>query len=250
MKKSKKDKLFAAIVTIVLHVAVVLILLFSFIEKSEQLPDGGGILVQVGFVDNASGNSETIDSQPVPEPKSSSTPQPQEEMLTQEEPSINLEEQKKREEEERKRKEEEEKRAAQTNQTVASAFSKFTESKGDSESGDGSQGNQQGNSENGASSGIGGYGNISLGGRGISGVLPKPAYDKSNDEGTIVVNITVDAEGKVTEARATVTGSKGTAYHNPNLRTAAEKAARNTKFNPSNDPTQKRGTITYYFKTN
>ncbi len=250
MEKSKKDKLFAAIVTIALHTAVALILLFSFIEKSEQLPDGGGVLVQVGFVDNALGNSEVIDSQPIPEQKSSSTPQqPQEEMLTQEEPSINLEEQKRKEEEERKRAEEE-RRAAQTNQTVASAFSKFTGNKGDGESGEGSQGSQQGNSETGASSGIGGYGDISLGGRGISGILPKPAYDKSNDEGTIVVNITVDAEGKVTEARATVTGSKGTAYHNPNLRAAAEKAARNTKFNPSNDPTQKRGTITYYFKTN
>ncbi len=249
MEKRKKDKLVAAIVTIALHVVVVLILLFSIIEKNEQLPDGGGVLVQVGLVAEASGSSEVLDAQPIPEEVLPSTPQTNEDMLTQEEPSINLEEQKRKEEEERKRKEEE-KRAAQTNQAVASAFSKFTDSKGDSESGAGSQGSQQGNSNIGASAGIGGYGDINLGGRGINGVLPKPAYDKSNDEGTIVVNITVDPNGTVTEARATVTGSKGTAYHNPNLRSAAEKAARKTKFNPSNDPTQKRGTITYYFKTN
>ncbi len=248
MEKSKKDKLFAAIVSLTIHLAIALILLFSIIQKEEQLPDGGGILVQVGLVAEASGSTEVIDSQPVPKQTTPSTPQPQEEMLTQEEPSINLEEQKRKEEEERKRKEEE-KRAEQTDKAVASAFSKFSDSKGNSESGKGSEGSQQGNSDTGASSGIGGYGDINLGGRGISGVLPKPAYDKSNDEGTIVVNITVDAAGNVTEARATVTGSKGTAYHNPNLRSAAEKAARNTKFNPSNDPTQKRGTITYYFKT-
>ena len=65
-----------------------------------------------------------------------------------------------------------------------------------------------------------------MGGRGLKGELPIPQYDASNDEGTIVVSIYVDAQGKVTQAAATPSGSRGTAYANLTLRARAEAAAR------------------------
>jgi colicin import membrane protein len=148
--------------------------------------------------------------------------------------------------------EEKQQRIQATNARAANAFSRTsnTGTAGQNEGVAGGQGNQ------GVPSGTvgartygpgGGTGdsNISydLGGRGFQS-LPKPPYDYQG-EGKVVVEVTVDQAGKVTNARAGVTGS--TTADEYLLRVARE-AALKARFDVSpNTPIQK-GTITYNFK--
>lgn len=89
--------------------------------------------------------------------------------------------------------------------------------------------------------GAGGGGNF-LGSR---TALNKPKPDKLCDEGTVVVEITVDRNGKVISAKP---GAKGTTNSVACLYDAAKKAAMNTKFNPdSNAPEKQFGYIIYNF---
>lgn len=78
--------------------------------------------------------------------------------------------------------------------------------------------------------------------------LVKPPYPeiarKSNIQGSVTVEITIDEEGKVISAKA----SEGPAL----LRPVAEDAARKSKFKPStasNQPVKAKGFIVYNFKT-
>jgi len=74
--------------------------------------------------------------------------------------------------------------------------------------------------------------------------LPKPAYP-GNEEGVVVVAVTVDKYGKVTNAEA---GVQGTSTSNTALIQAAKEAALKARFNA--DPTAaafQKGTITYRF---
>ena len=92
-------------------------------------------------------------------------------------------------------------------------------------------------------SGSAGYGTWDLGGRDMIGELPRPAYN-IQEEGRVVVTITVDPDGNVTETRI----NNRTNTTNLQLRNAAEEAARRTKFNAIGGKNKQTGTITYYFK--
>lgn len=141
---------------------------------------------------------------------------------------------------ERERKEAEE--AAR--RRVAGAFGKGSrmDSKGDTK-GEGLQGSPEGNAPAGAISGTGGYGTFSLGGRSIGeGGLPRPVYNVQ-DEGRVVVTITVNPAGYVI-----ATGiNRQTNTVNPALRKAAEDAAKKARFNAVSGLNNQVGTITYYF---
>ncbi len=77
--------------------------------------------------------------------------------------------------------------------------------------------------------------------------MVKPVYSE-NEEGVVVVTITVDISGNVTNA---VAGARGTTSMNQNLWQAAVKAARATRFDANNNaPAQQTGTITYRFVLN
>jgi outer membrane biosynthesis protein TonB len=118
----------------------------------------------------------------------------------------------------------------------------------------GGNGNGNGNgngSGNGSGSG-GGNGNGNGKGNGagyaLSGRIaiskPKPAYN-CNEEGTVVVQITVDKNGTVIDAKP---GARGTTNSANCLSSQAKVAAMNTKWNASSDGTEKQvGTITYNF---
>jgi TonB family protein len=82
-----------------------------------------------------------------------------------------------------------------------------------------------------------------LQGRGLREGLPRPsaAY---NEEGTVVVYVTVDNNGNVTTAEIR---QQGTTTQNSTLRRLAVEAARKAKFKPSSRTAQG-GTITYVFK--
>jgi colicin import membrane protein len=74
--------------------------------------------------------------------------------------------------------------------------------------------------------------------------MPKPNYP-GKEEGTVVVKITVDRNGKVTIAEP---GQRGTTTMNPDLYDAAKRAALLARFNvDENAPAFQTGTITYRF---
>lgn len=129
---------------------------------------------------------------------------------------------------------------------VSGAFGKGAQmegNKGTSASGTGTEGSKEGNSSTGAKTGTGGYGTFDLGGRSLgTGSLPKPAYNVQ-EEGRVVVNITVNSAGQVISTGINPqTNTVSTA-----LRKAAEDAAKKARFNTVDGVTNQTGTITYYF---
>ena len=92
--------------------------------------------------------------------------------------------------------------------------------------------------------GNGGYGSFDLQGRelGEEG-LPRPAYN-TQDEGRVVVTITVNPKGEVIGTQI----NKRTNTNNPLLRKAALDAARKARFNSIDGIENQTGTIIYYFK--
>ncbi|MFY9151505.1 MAG: cell envelope integrity protein TolA [Prolixibacteraceae bacterium] len=95
----------------------------------------------------------------------------------------------------------------------------------------------------GAGGGVGNGVSYSLDGRNAQS-LPKPYYP-GNEEGIVVVQVTVDKSGLVKKAEA---GVKGSNTANPELIAAAKKAALQARFNADeNAAAFQVGTITYRF---
>lgn len=96
----------------------------------------------------------------------------------------------------------------------------------------------------GEGSGLGNSGiSYDLQGRGVQ-TLPKPEY-KIQEEGRVVVEVSVDREGNVIQA---VPGSKGSTTLNENLLKVAKDAAMKARFEVKQDaPVTQKGTITYNF---
>ena len=92
--------------------------------------------------------------------------------------------------------------------------------------------------------GEGGYGTWDLGGRDMIGDMPKPSYKGIQEEGRVVVTITVSPNGEVIGTRI----NNRTNTTNKQMRNAAEEAARKTKFNSISGTENQTGTIIYYFK--
>lgn len=122
---------------------------------------------------------------------------------------------------------------------------------GEGETGNpGNQGSVDGSTESNSHVGgpVGGGDGISfsLGGRSHL-LLPSPEYPKQKS-GRVVVEVTVDRNGKVTKATG---GVKGSTTTDVDLVKAAERAALLAKFNTKPDaPAEQIGTITYVFKLN
>ena len=111
--------------------------------------------------------------------------------------------------------------------------------------GGGGQGGR-GNNPNGFGEGTGGI-RIKMDGR-TAQSLPKPRYDEQED-GTVVVKITVDRSGNV--VNATTDGVRGSTTTNKNLHSEAISAAKRAKFNLKADaPPEQIGYITYTFLRN
>lgn len=281
--KLNKDDVYSIIGTVVFHGIIFLILWFSIL-KTVVPDEDGGVLVNFGNVDAAAGLFEpkytgqelpqetTTPSPPVPEPQVET---PKEEMITQElEESVSLEQEKKKKEEQKRkkeadeirRKEEEEKERVRREEAekkrlaeerrkkeeaisnkVAGAFGMGQaqgNSQGDAAEGSGNQGSPFGNSDHGANEGVGGYGSFNLNGRSIgAGGLPRPAYTVQ-EEGRIVINITVDPKGNVIFAEV----GRGTNIDNGSMRKSALDAAKKAKFNSISGANNQSGTITYVYK--
>lgn len=181
---------------------------------------------------------DTIDSISITE---QTDKQPKEKTLPQKiEDSIVLakkkeEQQKKKEEAEKKRLEEERHKKEQAiNNRVAGAFGiKKTESN--------NQNSPFGNSDNKANKSSGNSFNLT--GRSITGGFPLPAYTHQ-EEGKIIIKITVDPEGNVIFAEI----ENGTNIDNGSMRKSAIDAAKRAKFNSINGANNQSGTITYVYK--
>jgi colicin import membrane protein len=115
--------------------------------------------------------------------------------------------------------------------------------------GTGNQGVPQGsaNAEKyGPGGGIGNGISASLDGR-TAQILPKPDF-VGNEDGKVVVLVTVDKSGRVTKADP---GVKGSNTANPELLAAAKRAALQARFNADGTaPSFQTGTITYRFTLN
>ncbi|MDX9882809.1 MAG: hypothetical protein RBS73_12155 [Prolixibacteraceae bacterium] len=162
-------------------------------------------------------------------------------------------EQRRREEAERKKREEEQRQISEINSRAKNVFG--TSGQGDTDSkstgqgvtySGGNQGSPSGSANSDSYNKGGGIGNgpsYSLGGRSAL-ALPLPYYP-GNEEGVVVVQVTVDKSGNVTKA---VSGARGSTTLLPELLNAAQKAALLAKFNvDANAPAFQQGTITYRF---
>lgn len=231
-----------------------------------------GVLVNFGNIQAAAGMFEPrysgseLPQEQIPPPTVSQPEAKTEDLITQDlEESVALEDQKKKEREEKERKELAEKQRIQREEAerkrleeerkkkeqaisnrVAGAFGIGQGdggSQGDAATGEGNQGSPFGNSDHGANEGIGGYGSFNLNGRSIgTGGLPRPAYT-IQEEGRIVINITVDPNGNVIFADV----GRGTNIDNASMRKSALEAAKRAKFNSINGTNNQSGTITYRY---
>ena len=265
-----QEKIFGYIGSLIFCAIMFLILWLSVLKTI--IPQGEqGLLVNFGNVNEASGmfepmgnnnsnknsnNNNNVSSEPsVPEvpvrntPSPSSKPQP---IITQNtEQTVSIDAENKRKEEEKRKQEqlqaqEEQRRQQAISNQVAGAFGIGTDPNSTGQGtgvGQGNQGSPQGNSDRGANSGVGsGYGDFSLSGRSLSGSLPRPAYS-IQEEGVIVIDITVNKNGSVISA---IIG-KGTNIDNASMRQSALEAARKAKFNTISGNENQSGKITYRY---
>jgi TonB family protein len=273
MKLTKEQKYgFSGSAILCLLIVFILSLIFLQTEiKAEE----EGIPVNFGTVNWAAGTFEPAPARsqpetpvetPVPEVVPASEPaQPvrQQPVITQNtEQTATIEEakEKERKAEQERQKIEQERREAEKqrlaeeqrkkdaiNQQMSNAFGMGNtpgSSEGTASSGSGNQGSAQGNATTGPYTGVGGVGTFDLGGRSLrGGNLQRPAYD-IQEEGSIVLEITVDPQGNVIQAEVRL---RGTNIENANMRKSAMEAAKKTKFNAINGTQNQIGTITYRY---
>ena len=276
MDGKKKGEYIGMLGALLVHVAIIaLLILVSFTLPNNQ--DEGGVPVMMGDVDASLGNydpSTMVDVDVLPPEDVPEVVESQEtveqDMITQteeetvvikpkvepkkEKPEVvkkpektaaeKAAEAKKLAEEKAER---ERKAAAEAAaKRVSGAFGKGAQmdgSKGTANSGTGVEGSKDGDSSSGAKTGAGGYGTFDLGGRSIGeGGLPRPVYNVQ-EEGRVVVSITVNPAGHVIATSI----NRQTNTVNTALRKAAEDAAKRARFNAVEGVNNQTGTITYYF---
>ena len=240
-----------------MHVLVVLLLVVLKLSVPVQ-EEESGIPVTLGNAALAQGHTESYQYTEVSSVKSDvpnahnapqAEPQPQvdEPLVTQsDEPTVEVPT---AEELEAKRRAEAERQAAErAAQQMASAFGKGFEmgSKGEAAEkvDEGTQGIEEGVAAAEKVTGKGVQGTFDLNGRSLSGEgLPIPV-NTVQDEGRVVVNITVNPDGQVIATSI----NRRTNTVNPELRKVAEDAAKRARFNNISGVDNQMGTITYYFK--
>lgn len=273
MDQKKKGKYVGMVGALLVHVAIIALLIFvGFVMPRPSEEDG--IPVMLGEVPDALGDADPslVKVDVMPEEVAPDVQEPTEQdIITQEDeetivlkpktepkkkkevkkPEIKKPEKSAAEKAEEARKlaeakAEKERREAEeaARKRVSGAFGKGAQmgNKGNTE-GQGIQGSPTGNAPTGATSGTGGYGTFNLGGRSIGeGGLPRPVYNVQ-DEGRVVVSITVNPAGQVIATSI----NRQTNTVNPSLRKAAEDAAKKARFNAVSGLNNQTGTITYYF---
>jgi TonB family protein len=267
--KPTKEEIYGFGSSLVICLLLLLVLSFVFL-RTETRAEAEGIAVDFGTTEQARGDSEPERSgveeetpvlRPVPEkPLRPVSPTPKPPVITQPtEPTAvvdaeeqrrkeeRLEAERKRREEEQRRREEEQRRKDSINRQLSEAFgagSVADGNQGRAVSGTGNQGSPQGLAASGSQTGAGGVGSFDLSGRSLrDGSLQRPAYDVQ-EEGTIVVEITVNPLGDVVQAEVRL---RGTNIEDVRMRRSAIEAARRTRFNRIGGGQNQVGTITYRY---
>ncbi|MGM9818321.1 MAG: TonB family protein [Paludibacteraceae bacterium] len=253
-----KPQIYSSIVTIVIAALIVLLLMFIYMPFNKEQEEEG---IMISFGDGIEGLGEL--APPVvtttSTPQSATPPAAKEDLMTQDvEETIDLEAQKK--EQERKRQEQiiaEQKRQEELERQRIEAEQKRIEAEQAEKTAKANQaagvfGQQisgvgkavgSGTAGNPAGKGSSNGNSWSLNGRDLRGELYKPSYDK-DEAGKVVVSIRVNENGDVIATSI----ASGTTISDSNLREAAMKAARNTKFSSGTNVAI--GTITYIFNLN
>lgn len=256
--------------TLLVHVAILILLFVIYVSKPKNQEEGGVSVMlgntelSQGMFDPATMTEVDVQQEIITPPEEVVPEKMEQEMITQTEektvsikpknekkPKIEKREKKKiekpKEKTEAEKRAEAERAAAQVAAAkISGAFGKGSKmnNKGSGTTGNGVEGSVTGNSSAGKSSGVGGYGTFDLDGRSLGeGGLPRPVYNVQ-DEGRVVVTITVNPSGVVINT----TINKRTNTVNSALRKAAEDAAKKARFNNVNGINNQMGTITYYFK--
>lgn len=282
MNEKKKSELIGLLGALLVHVVFfALLLLITFvIPKPEE--EEGGVPVMIGNTDAARAGADPslveVDILPAPAEPVAAQPEEvtEEEMITQEEeetvvvkpkaePKKDKPKEVKKPQEVKKPEKSAAEKAAEAQKLaeakaeqarkeaaeaalkrVSGAFGKgaqMGETKGTATAGAGMEGSPEGSVSAGAKSGVGGYGSFNLGGRSIGeGGLPRPAYNVQ-EEGRVVVSITVNPVGHVIATSI----NRQTNTVNAILRKAAEDAAKKARFNSVEGVNNQTGTITYNF---
>ncbi|MBO4499371.1 MAG: energy transducer TonB [Bacteroidaceae bacterium] len=145
------------------------------------------------------------------------------------------------------RRQAEERAAAEANKLMQNLFGgsqTSAETQEEYSATEGAAGSPRGNSTEGHVTGTGGFGTFDLSGRDVdANGLQRPAYNVQ-EEGRVVVTITVSPSGEVIATSI----NKRSNTTNAQLRAAAEEAARRTRFTAASGPDNQTGTITYYFR--
>ena len=258
--------------TIIFHIIIGAIFMFFGYSTPLPLPEEEGILINFGDSDEGFGQIEPRTSESIQEQETvqesqettqETTTSPNDDgAITQdyeEAPAIQEQGQKEKTEETKpeikpepkkeEKKEVKEERKVNENALFPSRNRNNDNSSSEGETqGQGNQGSTTGsvdsdNHSGGNSMGTSGT-SFSLAGRNPES-LPKPDYIHQI-EGKVVVEITVDKYGNVTDA---VPGVKGSTTLDATLLAAAKKAALKAKFDKKPDaPAYQKGTITYFFR--
>lgn len=276
----EKNNIVGAIGAVIGMTILILILLFVTLKTMVPEEEDGLMVVNIGNADSGFGaeepNAPTEMSSPadavtpptpdVPAPAVNEAVETQtlEESIAmaeakkkkQEEERRKAEEQRKQAEEQRKQAEERKKQEEAIAKQMESAFKKGSSTDGSEGNSDGSgnQGNplgepgsknygQGGNGTGTSGSGKSNGSEWKLAGRSIKGEVPKPVYN-SQEQGTVVVRITVDTNGNVIDVFAPYQGSNTT---NSALVQAAKDSAKKVKFDGISSGVNQEGTITYKF---
>jgi protein TonB len=277
-----KNKTYAFITTVIVHAIILLLLFILNVSKPDPpLSADGGMVVNLGYVDESTGDiqpiSDEVDVKPIITKEEIKASQAEnEKYLTQ-----SIEETEAIKSSEIAKENSNTNQANDNNITkeiqpeqqtppqpqvnpvaLYKGKKNNSSSQGTSDKGTGDQGNPNGDpfsngNGNGPGSGTGtgqgtGPGGNGPGGKGISHTLlnrkaenlMKPEYE-CNEMGTVIVEIWVNQNGKVTKAKA---GARGSTTASQCLYTKAENAAYKTKFNANPEaPEEQRGTIIYNF---
>ena len=276
MDNKKKAKIESGALTTLIMALILLLLWYVSIDAPRETEEEG---VEVAFGDNENGGGSEPDVIPMPAepvtqapPPTPQAPSDNDLVVQDDEESLALAKQR---EEERKRKAEQEEliRKQREEQARIEAERRAEEQRiaeerarqaaieqekrdkaqalmsgfGNNAPGATGSGTTQGASQQGSQNPVG-HGSVggnswSLAGRNIK-ALPKPST-QFNQEGKVVVNIQVNAEGKVISASV----GEGTTVSDYQTRQVALEAARKAEFSPSENKIQV-GTITYTFKLN
>ena len=232
MKKNREFNIFSLLWTLLVHACVIGLLLVLHMTRPLAQAESG-VPVMLGNMGNLDTDYEFTEVNSMPEEK------PVKPVETPRQPTP-----------EEIRAEQERQVQEQANSQMTDAFSRSRNMQASSttetnSNEQGSVGSENGNASQGKSSGEPNYGTFDLGGRGMIGLLPRPAYEGIQEEGRVQVVITVSPEGDVINTSINLNRTSTT---NPDLRRIALEAARKAKFEPTPGLNNQSGTITYYFK--